>query len=378
VFERQLFGVPFQYPFTIGKHSLNIAMHGDRYELRVDGMSFSHLYNLTKSKQYGAPEKYDEEDYDMGAYGDDVADYSASKGKSGYGYEEEAYSKSPTKAVSKEDPFGWDNPRPSSQKFESYAKPKASAEDFEDTGYEGWNDVKRSVTEVVKTAPDPYKKSSMVKKASYDQDEAFSNPRRVKATTVAGKGNDFFEGGYNKPSASKQFDFDKAAQPREFDFDNFGAAKSKTARKGNDFDDGFGTTNSKPNAKQEDDPFSWGNSGSSSNQKQKAFSSGLDFDFNSGKDKPAQQTKKKVADELFESSGKTIATQEKFDPFADNEPSSNKPIHDLADIKFDTPTPPAPKPELFDKDPFIEKEVKKQPEVNKEDEKLAPDELLSK
>lgn len=33
VFERQLFGVPFQYPFTIGKHSLNIAMHGDKYEL---------------------------------------------------------------------------------------------------------------------------------------------------------------------------------------------------------------------------------------------------------------------------------------------------------------------------------------------------------
>jgi hypothetical protein len=33
VFERQLFGVPFQYPFTIGKHSFNIAMHGDKYEL---------------------------------------------------------------------------------------------------------------------------------------------------------------------------------------------------------------------------------------------------------------------------------------------------------------------------------------------------------
>lgn len=33
VFERQLFGVPFQYLFTIGKHSFNIAMHGDKYEL---------------------------------------------------------------------------------------------------------------------------------------------------------------------------------------------------------------------------------------------------------------------------------------------------------------------------------------------------------
>jgi hypothetical protein len=33
VFERQMFGVPFQYPFTIGKHSFNIAMHGDKYEL---------------------------------------------------------------------------------------------------------------------------------------------------------------------------------------------------------------------------------------------------------------------------------------------------------------------------------------------------------
>jgi hypothetical protein len=33
VFERQLFGVPFQYPFTIGQHSMNVAMHGDKYEL---------------------------------------------------------------------------------------------------------------------------------------------------------------------------------------------------------------------------------------------------------------------------------------------------------------------------------------------------------
>ena len=44
------FGVPFQYPFSIGKHSLNIAMHGDKYELRVDGMSFSHMYSTTKMR----------------------------------------------------------------------------------------------------------------------------------------------------------------------------------------------------------------------------------------------------------------------------------------------------------------------------------------
>jgi hypothetical protein len=46
--------VPFQYPFSIGKHTLNIAMHGDKYELRVDGMSFSHLY-ATKRAQSAFP-----------------------------------------------------------------------------------------------------------------------------------------------------------------------------------------------------------------------------------------------------------------------------------------------------------------------------------
>jgi len=66
IFERQLFGVPFQYPFTIGKHSLNIAMHGDKYELRVDGQSFSHLYQASRSKNAfgGSPGKRRDQAYD--------------------------------------------------------------------------------------------------------------------------------------------------------------------------------------------------------------------------------------------------------------------------------------------------------------------------
>lgn len=59
------FGVPFQYPFTIGKHTLNIAMHGDKYELRVDGMSFSHMYALNRARgAFGEEAGYSHNWYD--------------------------------------------------------------------------------------------------------------------------------------------------------------------------------------------------------------------------------------------------------------------------------------------------------------------------
>lgn len=101
IFERQLFGVPFQYPFNIGKHSLNIAMHGDKYELRVDGMSFSHMYATKKAQ--GAF-KQQKTSGSMGAYGDDI--YA---------------SKRPTENFNKDsgpssDPFGWDSNKPASRK----------------------------------------------------------------------------------------------------------------------------------------------------------------------------------------------------------------------------------------------------------------------
>jgi hypothetical protein len=69
-------------------------MHGDKYELRVDGMSFSHMYSISKAKHaFDRPEQFNEygrEPYGeggLGAYGDEV-----------YGQKEKPTS----------DPFGWD------------------------------------------------------------------------------------------------------------------------------------------------------------------------------------------------------------------------------------------------------------------------------
>lgn len=41
----------FQFPFTIGKNLLNIVQHGDKYELRINNQSFSHLWDNEKTKR---------------------------------------------------------------------------------------------------------------------------------------------------------------------------------------------------------------------------------------------------------------------------------------------------------------------------------------
>ena len=41
----------FQYPFQLGDHQLNIALHGEGYELRIDSQSFLHLYNTRKASK---------------------------------------------------------------------------------------------------------------------------------------------------------------------------------------------------------------------------------------------------------------------------------------------------------------------------------------
>eukprot|EP00742_Colponemidia_sp_Colp-10_P001436 GILJ01001545.1.p1 GENE.GILJ01001545.1~~GILJ01001545.1.p1 ORF type:complete len:569 (+),score=92.58 GILJ01001545.1:39-1709(+) len=40
----------FQFPFRIRDHLLNIVQHGDTYELRIDNVSFSYLYNQERMK----------------------------------------------------------------------------------------------------------------------------------------------------------------------------------------------------------------------------------------------------------------------------------------------------------------------------------------
>lgn len=38
----------FQFPFHIGKNALNIVQHGDKFELRINNQSFTHLYDNGK------------------------------------------------------------------------------------------------------------------------------------------------------------------------------------------------------------------------------------------------------------------------------------------------------------------------------------------
>ncbi|CDW74612.1 UNKNOWN [Stylonychia lemnae] len=41
----------FQFPFTIGKNSLNIVQHGDKFELRINNQSFTHLWDNERTKR---------------------------------------------------------------------------------------------------------------------------------------------------------------------------------------------------------------------------------------------------------------------------------------------------------------------------------------
>lgn len=320
----------------------------------------------------------------MGAYGDHMA-YKPSKApQNTVKYNDEGdvvYSKPERqKTESKSDPFGWDYPKPASQKFESYSKPKPAADTFEDTGYDGWNDVKRSATTSGRGIPDPYSKSQTTKTYAYDpypnesNNSEFNNQspgdRRAKATTIVQKQKDFFEGNSNQSSSNKQFDFDKTGQPKEFDFNNL---PSKTNKKVDDFDNVFDNQKSSK-AKVQNDPFSWGNESSTANQKSKQTSGDFDFDFNSGVEKQNISTKKQNTDSLFDTSASSPQKAAKFDPFAENSESGHGGVHDLSSIKFDPPPQPIPQPKsnIFDSDPIVKTEVKV--EVVK---KLEPDELLS-
>ena len=103
----------------------------------------------------------------MGVYGDHSTNKEPKKTYAATGYNDEGeitydkYSKSKTEV--KADPFGWGESRPASQKFESYSKPKHVVDKFDDTGYDGWNDVKRSESAASKNVPDPYAKTQTLK-----------------------------------------------------------------------------------------------------------------------------------------------------------------------------------------------------------------------
>ncbi len=46
--KRYRFKSAFQFPFHIGKNALNIVQHGDKFELRINNQSFTHLYDNGK------------------------------------------------------------------------------------------------------------------------------------------------------------------------------------------------------------------------------------------------------------------------------------------------------------------------------------------
>lgn len=333
-------------------------------------MSFSHMYNLTKSQQYSG-QQYEDEEADMGVYGDDVAGASYNQRKRSFeDYKEEEDYDYPAKYkdTNKDDPFAWDNPEPVSKKAESYQnKRQDSEEEFDDTGYDGWNDVKRSTTDS-RDIPDPYAKPKP-KKAQY-WDEGFeSQVPRQKAATVVKKDDEFFESGFNKGSSAKKFDFDKAQQPNSFNFDEFGEKLENKKGKGEDFDNIFEEEKPKSSANKTDDPFTWGDDQPKSNKPGNDF----DFDFNSGKEKTKEAPKKNVADFLDENT-ESKEKEEQFDPFADTPANTGKTEDALADIKFEAPPPTQTHINetksvgaLNDTDPVVESEDKTQDNRDPED-----------
>lgn len=349
-------------------------------------MSFSHLYNLTKSKQHDM-KGYDDEEADMGAYGDDVAGSSYSSGSKSYRgskYDEEDYDTREKYGAKKDDPFGWDNPKPSSQKFEYPSRAKSS-EEFEDTGYDGWNDVKRSATVVKSQVPDPYAKASQ-KTSKYDpypEDDYFaknskSSPDqniRGKATTIVNKPKDYFSGEFDQPASNKKQGFDSGNQPKAFDFNDFGNTLDKKKSTNEDFDNIFDKNPKASSSKHESDPFAWGAEGQAKSKPQsKEFGGEFDFDFDSGKSKQKAESQKKNVADFLDEQPVAKPKQNDFDPFADA-PVSSDPTQALADIKFEAPPPPTQF--QFEKtqsaDPVIETEGD-----NKFDEKRDPEDLWAK
>ena len=77
----------------------------------------------------------------MGAYGDDVSGGSYSPQKKSYEEEEPDYdTRDKFSKGNKSDPFDWGDAKPKKAK---YSPDRRKEEAFEDTGYDGWNDVKR-------------------------------------------------------------------------------------------------------------------------------------------------------------------------------------------------------------------------------------------
>lgn len=342
-------------------------------------MSFSHLYNITKQGQYGASNNYDDEDeYNMGAYGDDVAGSYKESNKTYTSKYDDAYDSPKEKTTSKNaDPFEWGNTKPSSQKFEYDNKDKQEYDsEEEDTGYDGWNDVKKGARDARNKIPDPYSKPQQ-KSSKYDpypEDDFFSNKefgsgekgQRGKATTVVNKGNDYFSSNFD----NKNKGFDEKNQPKAFDFNDFGNTIDKKNTKNNDFDNVFDDKKAGNATQKKDDPFSWDNETQSNTKQQKG--NDFDFDFNGGNQRAATTVQKKsVADFLDEQP--QPPKKAVFDPFADQESSSN-PADALADIKFEAPPPTELKLETSKSaDPRIETE--NEPQI---EEKRDPEDLWSK
>lgn len=40
------------FPFSIGKNSLSVVQHGDKFELRINNQSFQHLYENKMTSQH--------------------------------------------------------------------------------------------------------------------------------------------------------------------------------------------------------------------------------------------------------------------------------------------------------------------------------------
>lgn len=375
VFERQLFGVPFQYPFTIGKHSLNIAMHGDKYELRVDGMSFSHLYNLTKTQQTSKGDSNEEDD--VGAAYDDEYNGGGYQNKSKkYDDTYDDYGPSSKPSQNDKDGFDWSGgSKPASSKFEAKSKPKEVDEDeeFDDTGYDGWNDVKRSGT-AHKDIPDPYEKSK--KYDPYPEDDVFGDKKsettRVKAATIVGKNNDFFSGGFDQPLKQTKKNFDESSQPKTFDFNEFGKALPKKGQK-DGFEDVFTEV---PASKLGDDPFAWDGNNKAKKSNKEQFGNGFDFDFDNQEPKAKAPEKKGDVADFLDSHQEDKVTND-FDSFVQDSHNmtSTDTTSALAGITFDVS--PAPIPQVFDSEPVIQTENEPDIKIEEEQNKRDPDELMS-
>jgi len=335
-------------------------------------MCFSHLYNLTKSSQHKNTNDY-EEDYEMGAYGDNLSGGSNNSPKKSY--DEDYDHRGKYKEEKKEDPFAWDNPKPTKTKDVSRERSRSNEEE-NDTGYDGWNDVKKSKSHVQKSIPDPYSKpqNSSPKKQS-NNDDYFANygDTRGKATTVVNKQKEYFSSEYDKPTSAKKKDFDETSQPKSFNFDDFG----KTVEKKNDFDDFDNAFDGKPNKEtKKDDTFAWDDSAKNTKQD----SNGFEFDFDAGQEKAENKPEKK--DEMnFLDDQQVEKPKEEFDPFANNNDDQNRSngaIDSLVDIKFDPVIPPPTfehQPKSADPVIQTENEIQSDP---KRDPKRDPGDLWSK